>query len=149
MQCTAPRREGNHEEPGEEHREQPQQGMTALWWGELGWSTGTDTGTGGKGRTKGKRKTLSKLTEKIEQRISICSENFQNSYYWGYFPWKHISKDKDDIKSNQGHTIKALFFFWGTEMKSLIAWRFQLKILEIKLMPSGIRRWGYTDFSYE
>lgn len=66
---------------------------------------------------EGEREMLSKLTEKRKRRISysICTENIQNPYYQGYVPYKCISKDKDDIESNQGHTIQGLFFFRGAE----------------------------------
>lgn len=80
MQYKVPRREENHEEPREELKEQSPQGMTgpssAMLKAGLE-ATGTDRWTGGRGTAKGKRKTLSKLTEKIKQRISysICSEN--------------------------------------------------------------------------
>lgn len=80
MQCKVLKKEENHEEPREELREQPPQGTTgpssAMLKAGLE-ATGTDRGIGGRGIAKGKRKTLSKLTEKIKQRISysICSEN--------------------------------------------------------------------------
>lgn len=80
MQHKVPRREEKHEEPGEELREQSHRGMTgpSSMMLKAGLeATGTDKETGGRGRTKRKRKTLSKLTEKIKQRISysICPEN--------------------------------------------------------------------------
>lgn len=58
MQQKVPKREENHEEPGEELREPSHQGMTgpssAMLRAGLG-ATGTERETGGSGRTKGKK----------------------------------------------------------------------------------------------
>lgn len=75
-------------------------------------ATGTDRDTSGRGRTKGKRKTSSKLTEKKKSERSVTLFALKTFKIHTTRATFHVSTlAKIRITSNQGHAIKALFFF--------------------------------------